>query len=213
MIIWDADNNACRERYCIHPSKSYTLWFNHRKKKDTELDNFMGGEKVDTPDSTVHLGIVRNTSRKADIEGKIILERKTAYSLMGAGLHVGNGLRAYQGGLIWSTFVIPRFLYELEVQPLTNKDIETSEKFQRKCLKQIQGLKHCLFSSPWYFTCRIHTVLHKNLLNMFVNMIRIKDSIEYKNSPEAINDERISKREYFHSYSIDFSTLWATLYI
>ena len=73
---------------------------------------------MDTPNSTVHLGIVRNTSGDADIEGKITLGRKTAYSLMGAGLHGGSELKATLNGHIWSTFVNPRFLNGLEVQLL-----------------------------------------------------------------------------------------------
>ena len=70
VMVWDADNSAGRERYCIHPTKSHILWYTQRKKKDAELDIFMAGEKVDTPSQTVHLGIVSNTSGNADIEGK-----------------------------------------------------------------------------------------------------------------------------------------------
>ena len=64
VMVRDADNSAGRERYCIHPSKSHTLWYTQRKKKDAELDIFMAGDNVDTPNSTVHIGIVRNTSGK-----------------------------------------------------------------------------------------------------------------------------------------------------
>ena len=53
----------------------------------------MAGDNVDTLSSTVHLGIVRNTSGQTDIKGKISLGRKTANSLMGAGLHGGSGLK------------------------------------------------------------------------------------------------------------------------
>ena len=59
---------------------------------------------------------------------------------MGAGLHGGGGLKATQGGHIWSIFVIPRLLYDLEALLLKHKDIDSLEKFQRKCLKQIQGI-------------------------------------------------------------------------
>ena len=91
VMVWDADNNARQERYCIHPTKSHTLRFTSRaKKRETEPDIFMAGECVDTPDTTVHLGIFRNTNRRADIDGTISLGRKTAYSLMGA----GRGCRA-----------------------------------------------------------------------------------------------------------------------
>ena len=70
VMVWDADNSAGRERYCIHPTKSHILCYTHWKKKDIELDIFMAGERMDTPNSTVHLGIIWNTSGNADIEGK-----------------------------------------------------------------------------------------------------------------------------------------------
>ena len=77
----DADNNARQERYFLHPTKSHTLRFASRaKKRETEPDISMAGERVDTPDTTVHMGMVRNTNRRADIDGKIYLGRKTAYS-------------------------------------------------------------------------------------------------------------------------------------
>ena len=183
VMIWDADNSAGRERYCIHPTKSHILWYTKRKKNDTELGIVMAGEKVDTPSSTVHLGIVRNTSGQVDVEGKISLGRKTAYSLMGAGLHGGSGLKATLNGHIWSTFVIPRFLYGLEVQILKSSDIESLEKFQRKCLKQIQGLPDNTSNTACLAllgVLPIEALLHKNLLNMFVNMIRNENSVEYE---------------------------------
>ena len=51
----------------------------------------MYGEKVKDSKSATHLGIVRNVNRKPEIDEKISLGRKTAYSLMGAGFHGGGG--------------------------------------------------------------------------------------------------------------------------
>ena len=49
-------------------------------------------------------------------------------------------MKALQNGYIWSTFVVPRLFYGLEALLLSKKDIECLERFQRQCLKQIQGL-------------------------------------------------------------------------
>ena len=172
VMVWDADNNARRERYCIHPTKSHTLRFASRaKKRETEPDIFMAGKRVDTPYTTVHLGIVRNTNGRADIhvDGKISLGRKTAYSLMGAVLHGGGRLKATLGGHIWSTFVIPRLLYGLEALLLKQKDNDSLEKFKRKCLKQIQGIPDNTSNSACLallgYILPIKDILNKNLLN------------------------------------------------
>ena len=143
----------------------------------------MAGEGVDTPDTTVHLGIARNTNGRADINGKISLGRKTANSLIVAGLHWGGGLKATLGGHIWSTFVIPRLLYGLEALLLKQKDIDSLEKIQRKCLKQIQGIPDKTSNSACLTLLGIlpiKDILNKNLLNLFVTMIRDESSIEYE---------------------------------
>ena len=59
---------------------------------------------------------------------------------MGAGFYSGNGLKVGLNGFLWSTFVLPRMIYGLEALLLRKKDFESLEKFQRKSLKQIQGL-------------------------------------------------------------------------
>ena len=48
-------------------------------------------KKIKDSRSATHLGIARNVNGKPDIEEKINLGRKTAYSLMGAGFHGGGG--------------------------------------------------------------------------------------------------------------------------
>ena len=144
---------------------------------------FLNGERVDITDQSVRLGIQRNTSGMAGIEGQTTLGRKTAYSFMGAGFHGGNGLKATQNGLVWSMFVIPRLLYGLDVQLHKKKDIENLEKFQRQFLKQIQELPDNTSNSACLALLGIpplETILHKNPLSMYVNMIRNGDYIEYE---------------------------------
>ena len=140
---------------------------------------------MDVSNSIVHLGIQTDITGKVYIEGRIDLRRKSVYSLMGAGFHWGNGLRAAQNGHIWSTFVIPRLLYGLKVQLLKKQDIANLERFQRHCLKQFQVLPDNTSNSVSYALfgiLPIEAMLHKNLLNTsnFVNMIRHENSIEFE---------------------------------
>ena len=51
----------------------------------------MYNDKIENSNSATHLGIVRNINGKPDIDEKINLGRKTAYSLMVAGFPVGGG--------------------------------------------------------------------------------------------------------------------------
>ena len=99
-------------------------------------------------------------------DGKIGLCEKTAYSLMDARLPVGSMLKATLGGHIWSTFVIPWLTYGLEALLLKQNDIENIEKFQRKCLKQIQGIPVIPLILLVWRILPIKDILNKNLLNL-----------------------------------------------
>ncbi|MCG7892397.1 MAG: reverse transcriptase family protein, partial [Candidatus Thiodiazotropha endolucinida] len=206
VMVWDVEHSANRERYCVHPTKSHLLWYSYKKRQDLEMDIFLSGNKVDVTDSATHLGIVRNTSGNADITGRISLGRKTAYSLMGAGFHGGNGLKAAQNGHIWSTFVIPRLLYGLDVQLLKKRDIENLEKFQRKCLKQIQGLPDNVSNSACMAMLGIlplEAVLHKTLLNLFAGIISSPNSVELEIAKrQLIMREKPQKSMFTHIQSI-----------
>ena len=63
------------------------------------------------------------------------------------------------------------------------KDIDSLEKFQRKCLKQIQGIPDNTSNSACLALLGIlpiKDILNKNLLNLFVNMNRDESSMEYE---------------------------------
>ena len=51
----------------------------------------MGGKRIKFESHCNHLGIFRDIKQKVIIEEKISLGRKTAYALLGVGLHSGNG--------------------------------------------------------------------------------------------------------------------------
>ena len=94
MVVWDAENGAGRERYCIHPAKSHTLLYKPGRKDDSELNV----DRVDIKHQAAHLLGFKKICQANEVDGKITLGRKTAYSLMSAGFHRGNSLRAAQNG-------------------------------------------------------------------------------------------------------------------
>ena len=143
----------------------------------------VAGDTISNDSKTTHLGIHREVKDKPNIGEKINIGRGTAYSIMGAGFHSGNGLKVCLNGFLWSTFIVPRITYGLEVLTLTKKDIEMLETFQRKSLKQIQSLPD---KTPKVVTLGlvgilpVEAVIDKNALNLFMNVISDKNSIEYQ---------------------------------
>ena len=125
-MIWDLENNANMERYGIHPSKSSSLIYCPGRRVEC-TDFYLAGQKVTPESNTVHLGIKRDVSGKLNVDEKVTLGRRTAYSLMGAGFHSVNGLKTSQNSHIWKTLVVPRIVFGLEVLLLNKKDFEYLE--------------------------------------------------------------------------------------
>ena len=182
-MLDDTGEFANMERYIIHPTKSGVLTYSNGKKSKSCNGFTMFGKTLKAEQHSTHLGIFRDVKKKINIEEKVTLSRKTAYALMGAGLHSGNGLTKQLCAYLWNTYVIPRLVYGLEVQQLTRTDIEVLEKFQRKCLRQIQGLPD---KTPNCVTLSligvppVETIVHKNMLNLFVSSARSQNSVEYE---------------------------------
>ena len=99
VIVWDVEDNAGRERFIVNPSKSHALKYLSNKRKENDEDIFMYNKKIKDSKSAMHLGKVRNVKGKPDIEEKIDLGRKTAYSLMGAVFHGRGRLKITQNGI------------------------------------------------------------------------------------------------------------------
>ena len=200
--IWDVENNTQRERYCVNPSKSSTLVYPYAKSNDIECTSiFMAGDTISNDSKTTHLGIHREVNDKPNIEEKINIGRKAAYSIMGAGFHSGNGLKMCLNGYLWSAFVVPRITYGLEVLSLRKKDIEMLEKFQRKSLKQLQSLPD---KTPNVMTLGLlgilpmEVVIDKNALNLFMNIISNKDSIEYQIAERQLAMKDSEEKSWFN---------------
>ena len=88
-------------RYVFHPTKSCILSYWEKYMKSCEPTYYMNGEEVSRVEQTKHLGITRDIHSGMDVVEKVNLGRRTAYSLMGAGLHSGN-----KAERVWKIMVI-----------------------------------------------------------------------------------------------------------
>ena len=146
--------------------------------KRIETSNFdLAGQKVTPESSIVHLGIKQDVSGKVNIEETVTLGRKTA------GFHSVNGLKTRQVLIIGQYLSSLALCMDLRYCYQTKKEFECIEKFQRQSLRQIQGLPD---KTPNSITLALlgmlplKTVIHKNVLNLFMNIERLSDSVEFE---------------------------------
>ena len=75
------------------------------EKKSKSCNGFtMFGKTLKAEQYSTHLGVFRDVKKKINTEEKVTLSRKTAYALMGAGLHSGNGLTKQLCAYLWNTY-------------------------------------------------------------------------------------------------------------
>ena len=138
-IVYMVKGYCCGHRYCIHPKKSEEVPLN-KDDKESQSNIVFGDEAIPKVQSTVHLGIHRQTNGRPDITHTVQLGRRTMYSMMGAGVYGGSGLSPVVSAHLWKTYVIPRVIYGLEVLSYTLSDLQCLERMQRDMLRKIQSL-------------------------------------------------------------------------
>ncbi len=123
--------------YSINPTKSATVIWNGGKNIEEVV---VGDSKVEVVREVTHLGMTRTNKNKLDTDRRLAVARRTAYALMGAGLHGNSGLTPVVGFNIYNQYILPRFLYGLETVVVKYTDVGKLEGYQKKFLKSIQAL-------------------------------------------------------------------------
>ena len=151
-MLYMAEGYASRERYNIHPQKCQGLALGTAVKPTVTVC----GKEIGCTDSITHLGITRyrDTRGRLSLDDTIIdrvsLANRTAYAMMGAGLHGTNGLSPAVTMQMYTAYVLPRLLYGMECLTLLLKHIKMLNEAHRLTVRQLQGLP------PRTAVCAVH---------------------------------------------------------
>jgi hypothetical protein len=139
---------AKSEGYELQPPKNVVIDIIEKNKKKTntvkEIHLKMGDTPMPYVDRATHLGIIRTTSMKSNIQANvdenITKSRRSAYSLFGSGFHGTNGLDPESLLHIYKTYVLPILLYGMELLIPSSKPLEQLEMYQKRIIKQLLSL-------------------------------------------------------------------------
>ena len=179
----------------FNTSKSDIIIYNQPNAEKSEWE--IGQERIQSSNSTTHLGLLRENNNKFNIQPKIQTARRTMYSLMGAGLHGRRGLNPLTSYKIWECFGQPRATYGLETVKLTKTDVNSLEKYQRGLLRQLQSLPDRCANIPVYTLLGakpMEIVLDIRALSFFGNMVRQEGTLEHQiiRRQLSVKDEKSS---------------------
>ena len=124
--------------YKLHPSKSTVT---HLVGNTTPMQLLLGEDPIEATTTFTHLGLDWCQGKLApNIEERISLGRRTAYLLIGSGMHGTNGLNPVISSQVMTTQVLPRMTYGLEATTIQGKDYRLLNKAYKALLRQQQGL-------------------------------------------------------------------------
>ena len=121
LMVKQVEDFSNDNRYRINPTKSNIIQYN---SKSEFVKPILQDQIIDQTSETIHLGVFRKQRGKPNIPEHIARGRRTVYSLMGAGCHGKTGISQSLKAHLWSTYVVPRFVYGLETIPLTKKKMK-----------------------------------------------------------------------------------------
>ena len=154
----------------------------HYQTKKTEPLNLNSNQIAET-DSETHLGLQRTSDGKniVTVQERAKTGRRTAYHLMGVGLHGLNGISPATGKAMLETYVVPAMIHGLEALNLSDTEYDVIESAYRKLLRQIQHLPDATAKEAIYLLAGavpMVAIIHKRILTFFCSMLRRKDSTE-----------------------------------
>ena len=133
----------------------------------------MGNLHIEEVQSTKHIGQIRQSEGKNYISSRIQKGRRTMYALLGAGLHGKNGINPEVAHKIYVTFCRPRITNRLETVILSKSEEHELLTFEKRLLKQLQGLPDRCSTTAVYVligAIPITMQIEKNSLGAFYNI-------------------------------------------
>lgn len=179
------ENFASLEQYKINVSKSTVLEL-CKKNESNHIFTF-NNEELKSVDTATHLGITRDNKTKFGtgtvVEDRISTSRRTAYAMLGAGLHGINGLNPMVSIHLIRIYILPRLVYGLDVIRLTTKDMDNISMYFKRLLKQVQHLPDRTSDAGTYLMLGeppLTAEIHKRILTTFGTICRDYNSIEHQ---------------------------------
>jgi len=199
LMLSTVESYSRTHRYDINPTKSACIvQQNADKHKDKDLE--LEGQNIPITNQTTHLGVYRNSTGKLNVDEKINLGRRTAYSLLGAGLHGNTGLDQRAKAHIWTTYVTPRILFGIEVTPYKDTDLKKLDSYQTKTTKQIQHLPDRTSNVAAVALLGISPLIalvHKATINTFYNVIQSAESVECRVAERQLAVKKLEDNSFF----------------
>jgi hypothetical protein len=165
----------------LHPIKStITKHVLAARDRDRDLRWYLGNRPLTTTTKFPHLGLTwKAGSLHPETEDRVTVARRTAYALMGVGLHGRDGLDPPASLSLVLAYVLPRMVHGLEATVLALKQLAQLRAYYKTLLRQLQGLPQNVATCAVYLlmgTLPLDAQLDKRYLSLFGAIARLEST-------------------------------------
>jgi hypothetical protein len=140
-MLDEAYTYSKENQYRLHPGKSTVTQLIGNYTRSHQLQLTLGDEDITTTDTFLHLGMNWSQGNLCPtVEEKISAGRRTAYMLIGVGIHGSDGLNPVISSQVMKAQVLPRMTHGLEATVTREKDLTMLNKAYKDLLRQHQSL-------------------------------------------------------------------------
>jgi hypothetical protein len=180
-LVNEAGADASRERYSFSMTKTKSIA--SKEVGPNPIAALLYGNPLQFTKQEKHLGIIRTVDGKCKetVKDRIQTARRTAYSLMSAGLHGLNGISPGACLKVFDAYVTPRLVYGLETLVIDKASMKVLETFYRHYLRCFQHLPESTASPAIYLligATPLEAQIHLKVLTSVASMARRPDSLE-----------------------------------
>ena len=185
-ILNVAQDEANRERYEFSATKTKAMLCNSNlpvPEAESLMPIQLNGTPLQYTSQETHLGQERAINGKptATVAARIQTGRRTAYALMGAGLHGLNGVSPEVSVHMVNIYVLPTISHGLETLHLPEQDYQSLEKHHKTLLRCLQHLPTATATQAIYLltgSIPFRALHHKRILTFFCSVLRRDGSVE-----------------------------------
>ena len=218
-----AQQNAARVRYVFSTTKSRVLYIpDTATKGNSKPPLVFNNSNISYSPMETHLGLARTEDGKPKeaVLERIQAGRRTAYALMGAGLHGVNGLSPHISKNLVSIYVNPAVLYGLETLTLQDSDISSLDQYHRGLLRQLQSLPESTAKPAIHLLLGclpLQALIHQKILNLYNSILHRPGTPEYQIILRQLTIKDLSShswtvqlRKVLHQYSLPLALQLST---
>ena len=206
--------------YTLHPVKSSTsLLFGKTLPASNPPSLRLGEDILPTAPEFTHLGLTwREGSQQPTVEDRINLAYRSAYLLIGKGIHGSNGINPSISARVMVTQVLPRLIHGLEAAVLSRKAYKALEDVFKSLMRQHQGLPERTATEAVYLlngTYPVTAYIHYKVLLLFGAICRLDHdhplrrlAIRQLSLPDSSNSWFVYVRAIAAEYDVDLIQAW-----